>query len=511
MREPIKNLLVASVAGLLLAACGSDTEETASATERETDGGFSKTTILKERYDVEYADGVAVVEDDTMAKLVSYDADTSTLIFAGDAREDLRFDTGQVVVFSRLTLGRVKSVLESGSNIVVETTPAAFTDAYRNADIELEARVEWAQPQTSNVLPRFELIRSAMADESWSIGHKFSYKGVEVDVKFIPKSADRLEFEINSKISKSAKMQAFTRAEAAGVSTVKEVTPDNWAVSTMDLLDLDSTPEYSSGLPEPDTGDRTHTVTPSGAVAAVKASGHISGFVQALQINVRESSLEKFDFRLRELKGEMRVEGAGLTDAAGSFEVKMPLEYVIPVYVGPVPVAIKVGAALKLTPQVHSGSSKFCFKASYDASTGLSFETGSLKNESDVKSRKAELCGREETVSAGPITVGFGASANFPEISLLIFGNTIVPSIALQTGGATTYEPGLLSALPACQSGKVDLQALIKVALSFLGVLMEREHKLWQRKKEWKCDGTVEETTFDPVNGEKKETRRADE
>ena len=507
MRDLIKNLVVATVAGLCLAACGG---ETASTPESSGDG-FSTTTILKERYDVEYADGVAVVEDDTMAQLVSYDAGSGTLVFPSGAEKDLQFDVGQVVVFSKLTLGKIKAVRELGGNIEIETTPALLTDAYRNADIELEARVEWAQPRTSSVLPRFELIRNAVADESWSIGHKFSHKGVEIDVKFTPKSADRLEFEINSKISKSSKMQAFTRAEAAAVSTVKEVRPDNWAVSTMDLLDLDSTPEYSSGLPEPDTGDRTHTVTPAGAVAAVKASGHISGFVQALQINVRESSLEKFDFRIRELKGEMRVEGAGLTDAAGSFEVKMPLEYVIPVYVGPVPVAIKVGAAIKMTPQVHSGSSKFCFKASYDASTGLSFETGSLKNESNVRSRKAELCGREETVSAGPITVGFGASANFPEISLLIFGNTIVPSIALQTGGSTTYEPGILSALPACQAGKVDLQALIKVALSFLGVSMEREHKLWQRKKEWKCDGTIEETTFDPVNGEKKETRRADE
>ncbi len=496
----LTRVLLLTVAAALV-ACGDDPADSTA----QSGGGFSTTTTLKERYEVEYVDGVALIESDTVSHLISHDLATGTLTFSADARDELDFSPGQVVVFSRLSLGKIKAVRESGDNIIVETTPALFTEAFLNADIELETRVGWREPATVVNLPGFQLIQSAVADESWSIGHKFKYKGVDVNVKFMPKSADRLEFEINAKLSKDAKMKGFTRAEAAGKSEKKTVT-------AADILNLDETPAYSAGLPEPETGDRMPTLTGSagGSVAAVKATGHITGFVQALQINVRQSSLKKFDFRLKELKGELRVEGAGIADAAGSFDLKLPLEYIIPLTVGAIPMAVKIGAGLKLTPQVHTGSSKFCFKASYEASSGLSFETGSLKNRSNVKTRKADLCGKE-TVSAAPITVGFGASANFPEISLLIFGNTIVPSIALQAGGSTLYEPGIASAMKPCQAGKVDLQALVKISLAFFGVSMEREAKLWQRKKEWTCEGNIVETTFDPVNGEKKETRKRDD
>ena len=60
-----------------------------------------------------------------------------------------------------------------------------------------------------------------------------------------------------------------------------------------------------------------------------------------------------------------------------------------------------------------------------------------------------------------------------------------------------------------CQSGNTDLKAIIKVTLSFFGIEMEGEHMLWQQKKEWTCEGKIEHTTFDPINGEQKTTTEA--
>ena len=482
---------------VMLAGCGGESSGPTS----ETTTGFSDQTTLKEVYDVEYADGVAVIDDDAMAHLQS--AVDGELTFSNDAASVQKLNPGQVVVFSRHALGRVVSVDKSGGGIIVRTTPAKFTEAFRNATIELETRVDWRNPGTIAHVPGFQLIRSAVADEDWSIGAKFDLNGVKMDVKFIPRSADRLEFEINATLSSIAMMKSISRDMARANSEMK-------SISTEDLMDLDSVPEYSREVSAPDNPN-ARTSSPSDTTAKVQAKGHISGFVQALSINVRDSNLDRFEFKLRELEGEARIEGAGLNNAAGAFDVKLPLEYVIPVSVGVVPISLKLGAAMKLTPQVHSGSAKFCFKADYSATTGLSFQTGSLKNESAVRRRKIELCGDEETVSAGPITVGFGATANFPEVSLLIFGNTIVPSAALNFGGTTLYEPGIKSAQKPCQWGNTEVVALVKVALSFFGIEMEREHKLWQRKKEWTCEGTIKETTYDPVSGEHTTTRDADD
>lgn len=491
----MKKLLLLAL--VLLAGCGEDPASTA----RSSTTGYSEQTTLKEVYDVEYADGVAVIEGDTMRYLQS--ADTNQLTFSDDAHDVLKLQQGQVVIFSRHTLGRVVSVKKSSGTIVVQTTPAKFTEAFRNATIELETRIEWRQPVTVAVRPRLQLISSAVAAEetAWAIKGKFDYKGVKADVAFIPKSADRLEIEINASIAPSAKMKSITRSESIDHSRRVPVTAN-------DILDPDASLDYSAGIPE-SSGAPVPGGTVAATVAKVKVTGHVSGFVQALQINVRDSNLEKFDFRIRDLSGEIRVEGAGLQDAAGSFELSLPVEYIIPVPIGVIPVAVKVGASIKLTPQVHLGSSKFCFRAQYAASTGLSFETGSLKNQSMVRTKKVALCGREETVSAGQITVGFGATANVPEVSLLIFGNTIVPSIGLNYGGVTNYEPGILSAKAACQSGNTDLKAVVKIVLSFFGVEVEGEHKLWQQKKEWTCDGKIVRTSFDPINGEQKTTTDA--
>lgn len=463
--------------------------------------GLSTQETLREVYDVEYADGVAVIDDDVMTHLLS--ATDGKLTFSRDASSVRTLVPDQVVIFSRRTLGRVVSVTDVGTEIIVRTSPVKFTDAYRNATIVLETRVAWQEPVAVAAVPRLQLISSAVADDvtEWSIKAKFDYKGIKADVAFKPKSADRLEIEINASISPAAKMKSITRSESVANSERQPVTAN-------DILDPESTPEYSAGLPDSGAPPRPEG-TATGVVAKVKVTGHISGFVQALQINVRNSSLERFDFRIRELEGEIRVEGAGLQDAAGSFEISLPLEYVIPLAVGVIPVAVKLGASIKMTPQVHVGSSKFCFKAQYAATSGLSFESGSLKNQSNVRTRKADLCGREETVSAGSITVGFGATANVPEVSLLIFGNTIVPSIGMNYGGVTLYEPGILSAQKACQSGNTDLKAVVKIALNFFGVGVEGEHKLWQQRKEWTCDGKIVKTTFDPINGEQKTTTEA--
>ena len=398
---------------LVLAGCSADTPPQ-SVDSSATQPGFSSQTTLNEVYEVEYQDGVAVIDEDTMQHLQS--SSNGTLTFSKDAQSLRQLSSGQVVIFSGHALGRVASVLVDDDVFIVATTPAKFIDAYKNATIELVTRVDWHKPVPVAIAPKLQLISSAFAagETDWSIKKNFEYKGVKADVTFKPKSADRLEVEINASIAPQAKMSSITREESVNNGGRETVTADQ-------ILDPDADLDYTAGLTDPESS--TPDGTAAASVAKVQVSGHVSGFVQALQINVRNSALQKFDFRLQELSGEIRVEGAGLQDAAGSFEISLPLEYTIPLVVGPIPVAVKMGASIKLTPQVHLGSSKFCFKAEYAAATGLSFESGSLKNQSSVRRKKVDLCGEEETVSAGQITVGFGASANVPEISLLIFGN----------------------------------------------------------------------------------------
>ncbi len=522
LRVTVRTGLLVLITGIV--GCSEDTAP-------ESSGyAMNSVEVISSTYEVDFVDDTNVVGEEAMDYFQSdIESPPEVLVFDAAAKDALNLREGQVTVFPNAALRRIDSWREVDGKLEIQTSPALFTDAFENADIQLISKIGWQTPPGESVdiafgTPTITLFPAAYAADGgspWSISRSLSLRGVQVKLKLTPKSADRLEFEVSGNISKSAKMKSIIPEDALRAAPVQTVDyrgsyhPDTqWdntrdgsgavgdtgtPTATTQVLDQDETPQYA-----PDSS--SSAPSPSGSfglkVGSVKASGYISGFEQALNLGVANRQLEDFQFKISDLEGEIKLEGAGLTDAAGSFSLKIPLEISMPLPTGIIPTRLKLGASIEMRPQIHSGSSKFCFKAKFDGDTGFSYRNGELKNESNSGSRNVGRCEEEETVSAGRITVAFGATAKVPEVSLQIFGNTLVPSMGLNYSGLTHYEPGILSAQPACQSGKTDLKMLMKVVLNFLGTNLSKEFKLWQKKREWKCDGTVTDSSFDPINGE---------
>ena len=209
----------------------------------------------------------------------------------------------------------------------------------------------------------------------------------------------------------------------------------------------------------------------------------------------------------KSLSGEIKLEAAALQGLLSTFRLNIPIEYTFTVPIGGVlPLTFTLGADLSFRPILDmgtAGSSQMCFVIAYDGSTGLEWSDGTFSNQSTVTRRDVSTCPDQETVSAGRLTVGLGATFNFPKFKVSLFHLPVATSIYVSSDGVTTYEPGIASAMKPCQAGKVDLKLVIDATLSLFGLSNKVEAKLWQGKKEWKCDETVVATTFDKAGGEK--------
>ena len=539
MKSLCRLVAIFSFAFLLL-SCGKDESDPPERPGSKSDGdiiaegGMHSVRKIKDKFEVTYQDDTVIVAEDAMRYMAPITDDYQNLEFSIEAKEHLNLEQGKVTIFPLAALGRVESVQERGDKILVKLSPAKLTDAIKDADIESVVEIGWKKltdGSASNfgIKPAgpitISIFNQAIAADEvgvWenSITFKFTYKHVEFEFKLIPESLDKLKFEISAKASTKAHKKPIKPEEVARDFPNQRVNASN---AHADYYHHDEfQPVASDGVPsggEPSGGEWSegdggdgwseslgdHLVGEIKGVA--KVTGHISGLTQALDMEINDGALGKFYFDLKQLSGEMKIESVSLSGLASTINLKIPLEYSIPIAIGFIPSTLKIGAELSFRPIVDlgtSGSSQLCFMARYDGSTGFKWENGSFSNQSVVRERTAETCPDSETVSAGRVTVGMGTTAKFPSISLEIFGETLVPNLYVKLDGVTTYEPGIASAQKACQAGKEELALIFKAVLSFLGIEAETESMLWQHKKEWTCDGTVVETTFDKAGGKQK-------
>lgn len=536
MKSIMRNFSMVLLA-CLVSSCSSDTKETAAGTDF-SQGVAHNTEILHSVYDVTYQDDTIIVSDDAMQYFQYASDDLTTLTFRKDAGPLLDLEKGKVTIFPLTALRRVTSWSEEGDSIIVNTEYAALTDAIKDGKIELTAKVSW-QPGlrqtklTSSTqrtwLPPISVFPTAHADDDIDLIDSISMKlpikslGLDLGMKLTPETTDKLKFEVTVKASKAFFRKSITRHDALLAYPPRTVNSFNW-YGTNTVPDAGRTEsDYSSGgaatnavggdpdsIPENSRSDAAGEAIFRGGVEALnpqafgKISGHISGFTPTLRIRIEDSEVKHFLFRIDDLKGEAKLEGASLDSVVGTANLKIPLEIGIPLPVGGMPVELKLGAEFSFRPIVHTGTAKLCFDAKFDANTGVEFRDGNLTNSSAGLNRSLQTCSESETVAAGRITVGMGATAKFPSVSLSLFRDVVVPNVHIHFNGVINYEPGILSAQRACQSGKASVGAIIALKLKLFKILsMDKQAKLWETEKEWTCDKQLVERKFDKETGEK--------
>ncbi|MDJ0709674.1 MAG: hypothetical protein QNJ14_04750 [Woeseiaceae bacterium] len=515
---------------LVVAACGSDGPEPQADAYGNPEEQIHTMERLKEKFEVTYQPGTVIVDNEAMRFMARPVIESNELVFDKDAGPYLDLQQGAVTIFPMAALVRVKSWAERGDSIVIQTEPALLTDAIKDADIESIVEIGWTQMVSQSDSPdagiRIELIPTAYAEEEvgevyGSISQTIKAGGMAITYKLKPQSLDRLDFEVSISANKemykkSVKQEEFKRDHPTRYVNAGDFHPVPANESYGDnLRDTGSDTDYTQPYPDADNrnyeGDTNRRLSGNvkGSIGFAKATGHISGFQQWFDLEISDGVPQDVYIDFKQLSGQMKLEAASLEGLLSTMKLSVPVEYVITVPIGGVlPLTFTLGADLSFRPIIEqgtSGSSKLCMIFEYEGSTGLRFSDGSFKNESTFRKRSAELCKRDETVSAGRLTVGMGTTFNIPKFKVSLFRLPIATSIHLMMDGVTTYEPGIASALQACQHGKQHLAVIAQATMKLFGILNTEVHaKLWDYKKEWTCEGTVVTSTFDKAGGEKK-------
>ncbi|MEO1246442.1 MAG: hypothetical protein AAFX56_12240 [Pseudomonadota bacterium] len=516
--------------GLLAVSCSSDDPPTSPALGGGDDRQMHTMERLKEKYEVSYQPGTVIVSNEAMRYMARPVFDSNELVFSLDAKPHLDLEENAVTIFPMAALVRVVSWRESGDSIIVQTEPAALTDAIKDADIESVVEIGWSQVVSQHAAPesgiRFSLIPAAHAGEETgrmygSISQSFEHEGIKLTYSLKPQSADRLNFQITLSANKEMYKKALKQEDLERKYPTSYVNGDAFQPVRADESYGDNTRDTGTGAdysqPPSEAGGSNYlgdtgggvSANVKGAIGFAKATGHISGFQQWFDLKISDGVPQDVYIDFKSLSGEVKLEAATLAGLVSTMQLSVPIEYVVTVPIGGIiPLTFTIGADLSFRPIIErgtSGSSKLCMMFAYDGSTGLRYSNGSFSNESTFRKRTASMCKNDETVSAGRLTVGLGTTFKVPRFKVSLFRLPIATSIYFMMDGVTTYEPGIASAMQACQAGKQHLAVIAQATMKLLGIINTEVHaKLWDLKKEWTCEKKLVTTTFDKAGGEQK-------
>jgi hypothetical protein len=241
-------------------------------------------------------------------------------------------------------------------------------------------------------------------------------------------------------------------------------------------LDIDVSAKYQMGAAE----------------ALVTGKGWISTFVQESLVTFEESKPEKMWVKSLGLSSEMELKWAALTPGAETLtkiaSFSIPAELPFPIQVGPIPVLLKLKAALQIVPElrVDQASSGGSYKVSYTSDQGFGVENNLLGELGQLHKVSVGQSGETGSAGWGPVGLGFGIE--FPRLEVTILGQTI----AFVT--IKTYSTSLFLTEPPCQMGTTLIFAKAGYQLGLLGfTIAEGDQEIWRKeyvkyKDDQKCD-----------------------
>ncbi len=405
------------------------------------DGGCQEFPADSFVFDVTYQDNGQLISEATMDnELVEVSDDLGEYRFNGTASEITALEVGDVVLFSGLSLRRITEMSEEDSEIVVATESATLNELIRDGTVAWEYTVDFAELPTPQVDPGFEDIFALSEVES---------------------SATRA---LSGKQTVSAK--GFTwSGQINGWDTSFTVDPAG------DRLGVNIAFSRSiGGVP----------------VVALTGDGWIGTFRQSTSLTFEDGQLQNAEAWTNELRGEMELKWAAVNqgDFIGAdltlLTIPVGIPFVVPA--GPVPITLWLKANGRLTAQLlfPNMSSQGSMKIVYGSSHGFGIEGESLISLGGLGSSDFSITG--DTVSAGTVTVGFGAGLEFPRVEVSILGIASA-YVSVDTFVAGFFEPGLpFTGLQPCQWAELSLKGQAGYQLSVLGLpLLSDSSVLWRK------------------------------
>ena len=404
----------------LMVSCGGNDNKSDS--DKSTDNSVTST------YNVKYSDNTKIINKKTVKKLISSDKESGVYKFTKDADAIKSLNPGEVVIFAGHSLRKIKSVEQSGDELIVNTEYATLNEAITDGEISWGKDIDWSG-SSSNVNQASLIVGDAMFTSDTQEEFKIKYKG-------------KLEgWDIELSLEPEGKKLKITLSGEKSINGQK--------------------------------------------VCKITATGFLSKFRYRTAISFRDGQLVNFDERNDGLKGELNVNFAAVGLGGDIAYMNIPAKISVPFLIADViPAKLNLGVTLKVYPEVQQGaSSQGSYKLTYDSNMGFKYENNNANLNSTLNNQDMGLTG--ETVTAGSVTTGIGVGFEFPRFEVSVLGERIVPFFLINISTQNFFEPGILSAAKPCQEAKMNIKCISGINLKFLGVEYSLQKTHFEKERKW--------------------------
>jgi hypothetical protein len=409
MKLPVflnRSILLSLTIVLFLGACSSSTGPSGEDGEQQPNQ-----SINQEGVDADLGDETTLIDDQTVeASMKDADNENNTYTFDQQALADagIELNVGEIMLISKVALGRITSVNESNGEVVVKTEFASLPEAFENADIEWDRSFEFTPDILENSVIEFR-------------GKDFKPSMV---------SATKSEWEISS-----GPYKGKASIEANG----------NSAAITVGL-----------------TKKEGNTSVGFSAKTTIKQIANYTN------IEIRDHETKSFEFIHPNMGGEVELKlaaaGGGVDQDIGIGPLAM---LKIPFTIGPIPVVLAVNVRTVAKIDVKGNASAVAeTKFSYSGRSGLKYDGTNVSTDFDNAIANPNHQGGSGDLAA-LIGVNVNAQWGFtaPELELQMFGNTLVPYLRPEF-----YLRANLTWGPVCQKVSAEYKVAAGLSFRFLGV-----------------------------------------
>lgn len=393
-------------------------------------------TISAPNFNGELKPGAVYMDDKSVeSTMTGSNPDNNTYIFDSDALEDagIELNTGQILLLSKVALGRITSVQESSGKVTVRTEFAALTDAFEELDMEWNQSFEF----TPDIIEKSVMV----------------YQGKVISPK--KDDPDNCAGFQNGCFGWNAQVGDYTlRGRIVGQGADAEVIVI---------------------LSKQVGGDNV----------VFRAESTIQRIENATNLRIEGGETKQFDFQNPNMQGVVKMSlaaaGGGVSGNLG-FGPQTMIRF--PFAVGPLPMvlAVKVRTVAKVDVKSNaSAQAEATF--TYGGNAGIKYDGFNLTANKDQQIENPQISdGGGDMAAAIGLNVDTQWGFSAPELELQLFGNTLVPYLRPEF-----FLHGSMTWGPVCQEVKLRYNVSSGLDLRFLGkdISTLAETKVVE-EKEWK-------------------------
>lgn len=415
-----------------------------SSTGPSDDDGEQNQTINQEGVDADLGDETIFIDDQT-AESAMKDADNENQTYTFDQQAlvdaGVEFEVGEVILISKVALGRITSVTESNGEVTVKTEFASLTEAFENADIEWDQTFEFTDEVLENSVMVYQ-------------GKEYAPKQNDEACAGLQAGCIGWEFAVGEYTLKGRIVGHGSNAEVIVIMS-KQIGNES---------------------------------------VAFRAETTIQSIDNYTNIQIEDHETKQFDFGNPNMQGKVKVSLAAAGGGVGpdlSFGPHTMIRF--PFTIGPLPVilAVKVRTVAKVEV-VSNASATAEANFTYSGNAGISYDGTELIPNKGGGIESPQITGGSGDLAAAiglNVDVQWGFTA--PELELQLFGNTLVPYLRPEFFIGANLKWG-----PVCQNVNLRYNVSSGLDLRFLGqnlsTLVETtvvEEQRWDYYSPEDCEG----------------------